>query len=127
MLPTAEALVRGVRFFARRHGREPRFDTEGVADAVAHAGRLAADDEMVEPAALFFACSLRPRAFGVAAQLAVPFLARAHARALGLELRAIDVELDILRARVVLKAIDFDELRALFAARLRRDRSLSIG
>jgi hypothetical protein len=118
MLPNAEGLVRGVAFFARRHGREPRLDGVLLTEAVAHAERLCAGQERDEPAALFFACSLRSRAFGVAAQLAIPFLARAQAHSLGLSVDAIDVELDILRARVVLRSVDFLLVRSWFASRL---------
>jgi hypothetical protein len=119
MLPVAEGLVRGLEFFARRHGRRPSFDLPGITAAMAHAARLAEDDERAEPAALFFACSLRSRAFGVAAQLAIPFLTRSQAWTIGLDLDVKDVELDVLRARVLFRAIEFPELRDWFAARLR--------
>lgn len=119
MLPSADALASGIEFFARRHGRSVQIDRAAVAGAIAHAAELAGGEDRTEPAALFFACALRSRTFGVTAQLAVPFLARSQAHRVGLHLDAKDIELDILRARVLLHAISFTELAAFFAARLR--------
>jgi hypothetical protein len=46
----------------------------------------------------------------------VPFVARRHAESLGFRLNIEDLELEILRARILLRAIDFGELRARFVA-----------
>lgn len=119
MLPRAEQLVEGLAFFARRRGLAVRVDAPGVAAAIAEAERLAADRPPDEPAALFYACVRRAGAFGVLAADLLPFIARRQAEAVGLVLRAEDVELDILRLRIVLGELTFDDLRAEFARRAR--------
>jgi hypothetical protein len=119
MLPDAEGLRQGIEFLARRHGRVIHLDTSAVADLIEHARRLARDDEHAEPAALFYAGALRPRAYWPVAQMAMTFVARAQARRIGLKLDAKDIELDILRARILYGAMELDELRAWFASRLR--------
>jgi hypothetical protein len=119
MLPDAEGLSRGIEFLARRQGRVIQLDTSAVADLIAHARRLAHDDEHAEPAALFYAGAVRPRAYWPVAQMAMPFVAMAQAHRIGLRLDAKDIELDILRARILYGAMEFEELRAWFASRLR--------
>jgi hypothetical protein len=117
MIPSCEQLLSGLAFYARRHDLPARYNDSAIAEALAEAERLAAT-ERDEPAALFFACAGRSRAFaGVAGQI-VPFIARSHAQSLSLELNVEDLELEILRARILLGAIDFNELRARFATRL---------
>jgi hypothetical protein len=118
MLPTPEHFLEGLAFFARRHApRAANADGAVIAAAVVEAEQLAGGDEANEPAALFYACARRSRAFGSLARDFIPFAARRQAHAIGCELDALDVELDILRLRVLLGAITFDELRAEFAAR----------
>ena len=73
MIPSAERLLEGLPFFLRRRGVSVRLNGALIVDALAHAELLAAGDERSEPAALFFACARRPRAFGSAAQLVIPF------------------------------------------------------
>lgn len=120
MLPPRDGFLAGLRLFARRrHPKPVTFDDPALADALDHATQLAARDERDEPAALFFACALRSRAFGSAAHDLLPLIARNQARALGLRLDLDDVVLAILHARVALGAVTFDELRAVFAAVLR--------
>ncbi|MEZ4297612.1 MAG: hypothetical protein R3B70_21805 [Polyangiaceae bacterium] len=110
MIPSCETLLAGLRFYARRHRLPARYDEPAIAAALGEAQSL----EREEPAALFFACSLRSRAFcGTAGQL-VPIIARAHARAIGVELGVEDLEMEILRARVLLGAVDFAEIRERF-------------
>lgn len=119
MLPSAERFVEGFAFFARRHAPLSGFDAAAMSAALAEAEGLAAGREEDEPAALFYACSRRSRAFGALAKDFVPFIARRQAQAVGRALEIRDIELDILRLRVVLRAIDFDDLRAELASRMR--------
>jgi hypothetical protein len=117
MLPSPERLREGFAFFARRHAPATRGEDVSIAEALAEAERLAAGREEDEPAALFFACARRSRAFGSLARDFVPFITRRQALAVGFRLTAEDVVLDILRTRVLVGAMTFDDLRADFAAR----------
>jgi hypothetical protein len=121
MLPSADRLLEGLQFFVRRQGLDVQFERSLLVDALAHAEQLAAGEECDEPAALFYACSCRPRAFGKAAPLIIPFLLQSQARAveLELELGPDDIGLVLLRLRVLRGEIAFDELRGWFASRLR--------
>lgn len=120
MLPRLDAFLAGVRLFARRrHPRPVAFNEPVLADALTHAGQLAERGEQDEPAALFFACARRSRAFGAASHELLPIIARNHARGLGFRLDIEDIELAILHARVLLGAISFEDLRETFAAALR--------
>jgi hypothetical protein len=118
MLPPAPALVAGIEFYLRRHGLQARLDATLIAEALLDAERLSAGTEREEPAALFFACALRSRAFFPQASRVVPHVTRAHATALGLDLRAADVALTIHHTRILRTEMAFDELREWFAARL---------
>jgi hypothetical protein len=118
MLPTAPSFLRGLEFYFRRRRVQGRLDGRAIADALAQAEQLAAGNERDEPAALFYACSARSRAFFPEASNVVPHVARAHAAAIGLDLRAADVALDIHQARILRGELDYAELRDWFAARL---------
>lgn len=115
MIPGLEAFLAGLRFHARRHRLAVRHDEAALSEVLAFASHLATA-ERDEPAALFFACARRSRAFAGTAGKVVPFVVRSHAASLGLELNIDDLELEILRARVLLGAIDFEEVRARFQA-----------
>jgi hypothetical protein len=117
MIPSRESFLAGLRFYARRHALPTRYDDSAVAEALVEAERLTTA-EIDEPAALFFACARRSRAFVGAAGRIVPFVAQRHAESLGFELTVEELELEILRARILLGAVDFDELRARFATHL---------
>jgi hypothetical protein len=118
MLPSAAALASGLRFLEPTRG-VPRPEVQAVlTEVVQHAAELVTSP-MDEPAALFFATACRGRAIGAAAGRLIPKLAYNQALELGFELNANEAELAILRLRVVKRVIDFDELRAWFAARLR--------
>lgn len=119
MLPSPERLLEGLAFFARRHTPPARAEEEAITAALAEAERLADGREEDEPAALFFACARRSRMFGALAREFIPFVARRHALAAGSSLVADDVVLDILRTRVLLGAMTFDELRSDFTERRR--------
>jgi hypothetical protein len=119
MVPDPAGFTSGLHLLSRRRGlalfaREP-----DLVDLLREAEQLAAGVESDEPAALFFASARRGRILGPVALLAIPLVAREQARTVGLELDANDTELAFLRLRVVQRAIDFAELRAWFAARLR--------
>jgi hypothetical protein len=115
MIPSCERFLAGIGFYARRHALPTRYDDSAIAEALVEAERLAVI-ESDEPAALFFSCARRSRAFAGVAGRIVPFVTRRHAESLGLKLNVDDLELEILRARILLRAIDFGELRARFAA-----------
>jgi hypothetical protein len=119
MLPSPARFLEGFAFFARRHAPLAQIEEASIVAALEEAERLADGREEDEPAALFYACARRSRAFGALARDFVPFIARRQAHAVGWQLDAEDVVLDILRTRVVLAAMTFDELRAEFAARRR--------
>lgn len=116
MIPSGETFVAGLRFFSRRHRLPARYDETAILEAFAEAVRLA-PIEGDEPAALFFACARRSRAFGGTAGRLLPFVVRSHAAHLGVHLAVDDIELEILRARVLLGAVDFAEIRLRFAER----------
>ncbi len=119
MLPSPAGFASGLRLLARRRDLALFAQDADLADLLREAERLAAGTATEEPAALFFACARRGRVLGPVAFFAIPLVAREQARAVGLELDANDTELAFLRLRIVKNAIDFDELRAWFAARLR--------
>jgi hypothetical protein len=119
MFSPTDVFVAGLAFYARRRGLPARYDVAAIGEALAEAARLAEGREIDEPAALFYACALRSRAFAGAAEQLVPFASRRHAEAVGLELSIDDLVLGILRARILYGAITWDELRAEFAAKLR--------
>jgi hypothetical protein len=118
MLPPAPSFIRGIDFYLRRRRVRANVDAIAVADVIAQAEQLAAGNERDEPAALFFACAARSQAFFPEASNIVPHVARAHASAIGFDLRAPDVALDIHQARILRGELDFDELRDWFAAHL---------
>jgi hypothetical protein len=118
MLPTAPSFLHGLDFYFRRRRVQVRLDESAITEALAQAEQLAGGNERDEPAALFFACAARSRAFFPEASNVVPHVARAHAGALGLELRAADVALDIHHARILRGEVGFAELRDWFAERL---------
>jgi hypothetical protein len=118
MFPPAPIFVQGIEFYLRRRRSTARVDAMAIAGALERAERLAAGNERDEPAALFFACAERSRAFFPEASNIISHLARAHAGVLGLALHAADVALDIHHARILRGEMEFDELRAWFAARL---------
>jgi hypothetical protein len=119
MFSPPAVFVAGLAFYARRRGLATQYDVDAVGEALEDAARLAAGREVDEPAALFQACARRSRAFSGAAGQLVPFAVRRHADSLGFELLLDDLILEILRARILLGAITWDELRAEIAAKLR--------
>ena len=119
MLPSPERFLEGFTFFARRHAPLAQIEEASIVEALAEAERLAAGREEDEPAALFYACARRSRAIGALARDFVPFIARRQAHVVGWQLEAADVVLDIMRTRVLLAAMTFEELRAEFAAHRR--------
>jgi len=120
MLPQVDGFLAGIRLFVRRRRpHAPSFDEVTLVAALEHAEQLAAGEELDEPAALFFACALRSRAFGAASHALLPLLARNQAQSAGLRLDLADVELAILHARIALGAIRFEELRDAFSVALR--------
>jgi hypothetical protein len=84
-------------------------------DALREAGTLAGGRETDEPAALFFALSRRPRSFGKAHGEMTLHITVEHARVLGFALTVDVAVLELMRARIVRGAIEFDELRNWFA------------
>ncbi len=66
MLPDLGALLAGYALYAKQNGFAPDRDEGRLADALREAGELAGARQADEPAALFFALTRRPRAFGTA-------------------------------------------------------------
>jgi hypothetical protein len=64
MIPSREWFFDGLAFFARRHALGAPFDPAVIAEGLAEAERLAGGRGRDEPAALFYACARRSRAFG---------------------------------------------------------------
>ncbi len=116
MLPSAPRFLEFLAFFARRTAPYTQVEASAITAALAEAERLADGRTTDEPAALFYACARRSRAFGALARDFIPFVTRRHAHAVGHELDVEDVALDILRTRILLGAITFEELRAELAA-----------
>lgn len=92
-----------------------RVDITVLEAATTQAEELAAGRTEDEPAAIFAALARRSRALGPLARDGIPAIAHAFAMGRGFRLDA-DIELDILRARILYGAITFDELRAVFAS-----------
>jgi hypothetical protein len=118
MLPDLDALVAGYTLYAKQNGFAPDRDEARLAEALREARELAAARETDEPAALFFALSRRPRAFGKAHGRMTLHLTVEHARVLGLAFAVDLAVLELLRARILRRAIEFEELCAWFIAHL---------
>lgn len=101
----------------QRPGVQP--DPAAVDAAYQEAEALASGHPEDEPAALFLALARRSRALGPIAKAAVPAAAHAAAFSIGLDLVRDDAELALDRLRILRQAIEWDELRDLFAQRLR--------
>jgi len=118
MLPDLEALLAGYVLYAKQNRFAPNRDEARLADALQEAGTLADGRENDEPAALFFALARRPRIFGQAHGRMTLHLTVEHGRSLGLGFTSDVAVLELMRTRIVRKAIDFEELRSWFAAHL---------
>jgi len=118
MLPALEALLEGYALYAKQNRFAPDRDQRRVAEALHEAETLATHREIDEPAALFFALTRRPRAFGKAHGRTTLHVTIAHANALGFAFTVDVAVLELLRARILRNAIDFNELRDWFAAHL---------
>ena len=101
----------------QRPGIQP--DPAAVDAAYEEAEGLTRGHPEDEPAALFLALARRSRSLGPIAKAAVPAAAHAAAFSIGLDLFRDDAELALDRLRVLRQAIEWEELRALFAQRLR--------
>ncbi len=115
MLPDLASLLAGYELYAKQNRFAPDRDEVRLADALREAETLAGGKEIDEPAALFYALSQRPRTFGRAHGRMTLHIAVEHARALGLAFTVDVAVLELIRARIVRGAIDFEELRGWFA------------
>jgi hypothetical protein len=118
MLPALDDLLEGFSRYARRRQREPLCDAKAIGAALREAERLAEGNEHDEPAALFYALARRPRAFAKLHGDMLVLLAAEQARAVGLELGFVPIELDIHIIRILRRQMTYPELRGWFAARL---------
>jgi hypothetical protein len=118
MFPALDDLLEGFSRYAERRQRAAMCDARAVGAALKEAARLAQGNEPNEPAALFYALSRRPRAFGKLHGDMLVLLAVEQARAVGFELSFVAVELDIHVIRILRGELTFLELRGWFAARL---------
>ena len=119
MLPALETLLEGfARYARRRHRGEIACDARLVGAVLREAEKLAEGREPDEPAAMFYAIARRPRAFGRLHGDMLVLLAAEQARAVGLELGFVPIDLDIHALRILRGEMSFLELRGWFAARL---------
>ena len=118
MLPALDGLLDGFARYARRRGRDAKCDPTAIRAALRDAAKLARGRDVDEPAALFYALACRPRAFGKLHGDMLVLLAAEQARAVGLELQFVPIELDIHVIRIMRTEMTFLELRGWFAARL---------
>jgi hypothetical protein len=119
MLFEAEDLHEQIVEFAAGRGIRATFDRTAIVAAIDEATSLAAGRAVDEPAAIFLALARRSRALTPVAADFIPALVNAYALALGFQMMAMEVELSVFRARILLDGIEWDELRTWFAARLR--------
>ncbi len=118
MLPAVEDLLDGFALYAERRHHEEVCNARAVGAALREAAKLSQDNEPDEPAALFYALAHRRRAFGSLHGEMLVLLAAEQARAVGLELGFVPIELDIHTLRILRGEMTFLELRGWFAARL---------
>lgn len=118
MLPDLSHLLAGYELFAQRNHFPPDRDEPALASALEHAASLARGHDPDEPAAFFYAFARRPRAFGKEHGRVVVHFTVEHARVCGHALTVDVAVLELLRARLVRDAIDFNELRGWFAEHL---------
>jgi len=115
----ADQLIAALPFVLRRWGLDPRrVRREAIAAAFAEARLLAAGDEHLEPAALFYALAGRPRGLGAAWIRLTQLVAVTHAQRLGLALPADADELRSLCVRIAASEVGFEDARAWFATRI---------
>ncbi len=113
MIPSAESILGAHAFLARRFGLTSAPSEAGVRNALAMARALATQDTD-EPAALFFALAMFPRALGDAWRVLPAVVAINHAVSLGLRLRMTRDELLPFYGAIVTRTATFEEVRAWF-------------
>lgn len=118
MLPGLEGMLAGYVLYAQQNRFAPDRDEARLAEALREAEALSAGQQLDEPAALFFALSRRPRTFGRVHGRMTLHVTVEHARGLGLALTVDVAVLELIRARIVRRAIEFEELRVWFATHL---------
>jgi len=118
MLFAADELREMLEQLAAAKGIVARVDVTVLQAAVIEADDLSGGRPEDEVAAIFAALSRRSRALGTLARSGIPAITHAFAIGRGFRLDA-DIQLDILRARILYGAISFDELRVEIAAMLR--------
>ncbi|MBK8253449.1 MAG: hypothetical protein IPK82_12380 [Polyangiaceae bacterium] len=115
----ADELLLALAAHARTLRTKARLNREAMLSGLAEARALSHGQPLDEPAALFFAFAPRSSKFGPIGRVFVFSFAHAQALALGYSLDMSDVELTIHEIRILRGEIDFAELRAWFASRLR--------
>jgi hypothetical protein len=122
MIPRIEEVIAAHLNFARFRRIDPRRDETLIADALRLASELARGRPGDEPAAMLFALTRRWNALGAAWEHFPVVCAKNLAvQVLGarLDARLDDVDLGMLRLRVVTGDAPFEEVRAWVAAHLR--------
>ncbi len=121
MIPSLPEILRTHTLFARRHALNPRRDETLIAEGLRLAEQLAAGRVEDEPAAVLYALSRRWSALGEAWEVFPVVYARNLATAGGnrLDISTTDVDLGILRLKIVTGAASFEDVRAWLAAHLR--------
>lgn len=118
MIPSADELVRGWAFLARRRGISGVAREDRVGEVVELARQCARLSERDEPAALFFALARHPDAFEGGWRAASEAFPVALAHQLGLRLATSPLELANLRVHIYAGRAGWDDVRAWFRARL---------
>lgn len=106
MLFEAEDLHEQLVEFAAERGIHATFDRAAIIAAIDEATSLAGGRAVDEPAAVFLALARRSRALAPVAADFIPALVYAYAFALGFQMTAKEVELSVIRARILLDGIE---------------------
>lgn len=115
MIFDAEALLGIMEALAAAEGVPIPVSITTVRATVAQAKRLAGGRAEDEAAALFYACACQARLFGKIADRFLDGVGGAQARRVGLELKANELDIVLLRGRIAFGAADWNEVRETFA------------
>lgn len=109
-----DELLELVAHHAARLGIPIPVDRSMMCSVVAEAERLAGGRVEEEPAALFYACARRAGALGKVGRTFFDDIAVAQADAIGLVLRATELDLVLLRGRIAFGVAGWDDVRGAF-------------
>jgi hypothetical protein len=119
MIFTPDALLRLVAQHAAAQRIPMPVDRAVMVDVVAEAAQFAAGNPDDEPAALYYACTLRARLFGHIGTAFFDDLLVAQAAAVGLRLDASALDVVLLRMKIATHAVGRQDVRDIVAGWLR--------